>query len=150
MIGLVITQISQSIPELTGIEEIFSQVKSYNFQYNLSEIFKIINIFCYYKLLNFIYLLQPCSRIGFIAVLCASITSGLAGVLIEKVIKNQSQVSPTAVTEPNSINQSSIWYRNFQMAGLGSLISLVSCFLKDGKKISEFGFLSGYNIFVIG
>jgi hypothetical protein len=144
MIGLVITQISQSIPELTGMEEIFTLVKSYHFS-KLLIFFVIINI-----LLNFIYLSQPCSRIGFIAVLCASLTSGLAGVLIEKIIKSQSQVSPTAIDEPNSVNQSSVWYRNFQMAGLGSLISLVSCFLKDGKKILEFGFLSGYNIFVIG
>eukprot|EP00929_Paragymnodinium_shiwhaense_P014283 TRINITY_DN122180_c0_g1_i1.p1 TRINITY_DN122180_c0_g1~~TRINITY_DN122180_c0_g1_i1.p1 ORF type:complete len:364 (-),score=49.88 TRINITY_DN122180_c0_g1_i1:199-1290(-) len=72
--------------------------------------------------------------VGLTAVLSACVTSGLAGVLLEKMLKQ---------------SDASIWVRNVQLAIVGAAIGLVSCFVVDGQKIGERGFMQGYNITVI-
>eukprot|EP00747_Dinoflagellata_sp_TGD_P167125 gnl/TRDRNA2_/TRDRNA2_191041_c0_seq1.p1 gnl/TRDRNA2_/TRDRNA2_191041_c0~~gnl/TRDRNA2_/TRDRNA2_191041_c0_seq1.p1 ORF type:complete len:397 (-),score=60.97 gnl/TRDRNA2_/TRDRNA2_191041_c0_seq1:228-1304(-) len=71
--------------------------------------------------------------IGLIAVLSACVTSGLAGVYLEKILKQ---------------SDASIWLRNIQLALFGSILGLVGCFIQDGPKIHENGFLQGYSSLV--
>lgn len=66
---------------------------------------------------------------GFIAILFASITSGFAGVYLEKIFKG----TPT-----------SIWMRNLQLALIGVPIGLLGVFLKDASEIRTSGFFNGY------
>eukprot|EP01054_Gregarina_sp_Poly1_P010726 Gregarina_sp_Poly_1__10725@NODE_814_length_6190_cov_237_531439_g591_i0_p3_GENE_NODE_814_length_6190_cov_237_531439_g591_i0NODE_814_length_6190_cov_237_531439_g591_i0_p3_ORF_typecomplete_len379_score35_47Nuc_sug_transp/PF04142_15/1e03Nuc_sug_transp/PF04142_15/1_4e100CRTlike/PF08627_10/9_6e19CRTlike/PF08627_10/72TPT/PF03151_16/1_7e11UAA/PF08449_11/5_4e11SLC35F/PF06027_12/1_4e09SLC35F/PF06027_12/1_4e02PUNUT/PF16913_5/6_9e07PUNUT/PF16913_5/5_7e02EamA/PF00892_20/1_1e05EamA/PF00892_20/23TMEM234/PF1063 len=68
--------------------------------------------------------------IGTVAVLCACLTSGFAGVYFEKILKG---------------SQISIWMRNFQLALLGCLITLLGALYNDGEAIAEDGFFQGYN-----
>ena len=67
--------------------------------------------------------------VGLIAVLSACMTSGLAGVYLEKILKQSS---------------TSIWLRNMQLALFGVVISLGGCLLQDGSKISDAGFMQGF------
>eukprot|EP00929_Paragymnodinium_shiwhaense_P102297 TRINITY_DN6549_c0_g1_i1.p1 TRINITY_DN6549_c0_g1~~TRINITY_DN6549_c0_g1_i1.p1 ORF type:complete len:389 (+),score=55.02 TRINITY_DN6549_c0_g1_i1:141-1307(+) len=67
--------------------------------------------------------------VGLAAVLSACMTSGFAGVFLEKLLKQ---------------TNSSIWLRNIQLAFVGSVFGLVGCFLTDGEKIMTDGFLQGY------
>lgn len=73
--------------------------------------------------------------IGLTAVLCACMTSGFAGVYLEKILK-QSDIS--------------IWLRNIQLASLGAVLGFVGVFLKDGAQVQEAGFLQGYSSLVWG
>eukprot|EP01056_Protomagalhaensia_sp_Gyna25_P002200 Protomagalhaensia_sp_Gyna_25__2199@NODE_2198_length_1227_cov_211_161616_g1819_i0_p1_GENE_NODE_2198_length_1227_cov_211_161616_g1819_i0NODE_2198_length_1227_cov_211_161616_g1819_i0_p1_ORF_typecomplete_len382_score49_87Nuc_sug_transp/PF04142_15/8_4e101CRTlike/PF08627_10/7_9e19CRTlike/PF08627_10/11TPT/PF03151_16/1_8e12SLC35F/PF06027_12/6_1e12UAA/PF08449_11/5_3e02UAA/PF08449_11/1_1e09PUNUT/PF16913_5/1_8e07PUNUT/PF16913_5/1_5e02EamA/PF00892_20/1_2e03EamA/PF00892_20/1e05EamA/PF00892_20/4_67TMRDISM_7TM len=68
--------------------------------------------------------------VGTIAVLCACMTSGFAGVYFEKILKG---------------SRTSIWIRNIQLALLGGLISLIGAAFTDGAAILEDGFFQGYN-----
>uniref|UniRef100_A0A6T8UZ53 UDP-galactose transporter n=1 Tax=Noctiluca scintillans TaxID=2966 RepID=A0A6T8UZ53_NOCSC len=68
--------------------------------------------------------------VGLIAVLSACMTSGLAGVYLEKILKQSS---------------TSIWLRNMQLALFGVVISLGGCLLQDGSTISTAGFMQGYS-----
>lgn len=68
--------------------------------------------------------------IGLSAVISACITSGFAGVFLEKLLKQ---------------THASIWLRNIQLALFGSGLSLVGCLLQDGDKIRQDGFLQGYS-----
>lgn len=70
--------------------------------------------------------------VGGIAIVTASIISGLSGVYFEKVLKASSHIS--------------IWVRNIQL----SIFSLIPClvlgvYLKDGDGIRQNGFFHGYN-----
>eukprot|EP00930_Biecheleria_cincta_P018230 TRINITY_DN14272_c1_g1_i1.p1 TRINITY_DN14272_c1_g1~~TRINITY_DN14272_c1_g1_i1.p1 ORF type:complete len:412 (+),score=79.29 TRINITY_DN14272_c1_g1_i1:67-1302(+) len=67
--------------------------------------------------------------IGLIALLCACFTSGLAGVWLEKMLKQ---------------TKASIWMRNVQLAFFGFFIALVTAFAKDGPKIMEYGLFGGF------
>lgn len=73
------------------------------------------------------------AAVGLAAVLSACVTSGLAGVYLEKILKQ---------------TDSSIWMRNIQLAFFGGLLSLVGCFVQDGEKIQEKGFMQGYSLLV--
>eukprot|EP00928_Gymnodinium_smaydae_P023622 TRINITY_DN19421_c0_g4_i1.p1 TRINITY_DN19421_c0_g4~~TRINITY_DN19421_c0_g4_i1.p1 ORF type:complete len:358 (-),score=29.50 TRINITY_DN19421_c0_g4_i1:195-1268(-) len=73
------------------------------------------------------------AAIGLAAVLSACVTSGVAGVYLEKVLQ-QSDVS--------------IWVRNLQLALFGSVLAFVGTFLADGNLIADKGFLQGYNALV--
>lgn len=67
---------------------------------------------------------------GFSAVLAAAFTSGLAGVYLEKLLKQ---------------TDSSIWLRNIQLAFCGSALALSGCFLQDSVAIFSGGFHQGYS-----
>lgn len=72
-----------------------------------------------------------CTSLGLGAVILASITSGLAGVLIEKLIKGGRA-------------SSTIWVRNSQMGLIGCVVSAISCLLKDITVIQTKGLLVGF------
>jgi len=69
------------------------------------------------------------AALGLTAVLSACVTSGLAGVYLEKILKQ---------------SDASIWMRNIQLASIGALLALVGCFVQDGDKIRQDGFMQGY------
>lgn len=73
--------------------------------------------------------------VGLVAVLSACVTSGLAGVYLEKILKQ---------------TDASIWLRNIQLAICGSALGLLGAVWQDGVKIREGGFLQGYNKLVWG
>lgn len=66
--------------------------------------------------------------VGLIAVLCACFTSGLAGVWLEKMLKQ---------------TETSIWMRNVQLASFGLVIAIITAFAKDGSKIMQYGLFGG-------
>jgi len=75
------------------------------------------------------------AAIGLTAVLCACVTSGLAGVYLEKILKQ---------------SEASIWIRNIQLGMFGASVGLVGCLSKDWAAIQEGGFMQGYNGLVWG
>jgi len=78
---------------------------------------------------------QGNEMLGVAAVLCACMTSGLAGVSIEYLLKQ---------------NDISIWMRNLQLAIPGAVLAFICAYVKDGKVIRESGFLQGYSPLVWG
>ncbi|CAE8623181.1 unnamed protein product, partial [Polarella glacialis] len=70
------------------------------------------------------------ATVGLVAVLSACVTSGLAGVYLEKILKQ---------------TDASIWMRNIQLASFGGLLALIGAFLQDGEKILQDGLLQGYS-----
>jgi len=72
--------------------------------------------------------------VGFVAVLSACCTSGLAGVYLEKILKSGG----------------SIWIRNIQLALFGSVTGLVGAFAQDGDKIMKDGLMQGFSPLVWG
>lgn len=75
------------------------------------------------------------AALGFMAVLAACITSGLASVYLEKILKQTS---------------ASIWVRNVQLGYFGILMAALVAFSKDGHQIKMGGFLQGYSVRVWG
>eukprot|EP00406_Dinophysis_acuminata_P001890 CAMPEP_0179214556 /NCGR_PEP_ID=MMETSP0797-20121207/2380_1 /TAXON_ID=47934 /ORGANISM="Dinophysis acuminata, Strain DAEP01" /LENGTH=358 /DNA_ID=CAMNT_0020920599 /DNA_START=39 /DNA_END=1115 /DNA_ORIENTATION=- len=73
------------------------------------------------------------ATVGIVAVLCACVTSGLASVYLEKIMKN---------------NDASIWLRNVQLAFFGAIIAFAGVLVQDGERVSEAGFLQGYSTLV--
>jgi len=67
--------------------------------------------------------------LGFIAVLCACLTSGFAGVFIQKMLTQ---------------SKTSIWMRNVQFGSFGLVAALCLALGKDGGRISEIGLTGGY------
>lgn len=72
--------------------------------------------------------------LGCIAALSASTLSGLAGVLLEKMLKE---------------SKLSVWVRNVQLSFLSLPLALLTAFLNDLQEISDRGFFFGYDGFVI-
>lgn len=72
--------------------------------------------------------------LGFLAVLAACCTSGLAGVYMEAILKKGGV---------------SIWMRNIQLGLFGCLASLLTVFASDGAQVAEAGFFQGYSWRVI-
>mmetsp|Transcript_57551 Transcript_57551/g.129407 ORF Transcript_57551/g.129407 Transcript_57551/m.129407 type:complete len:361 (-) Transcript_57551:21-1103(-) len=68
--------------------------------------------------------------VGLVAVLSACVTSGLAGVWLEKILKQ---------------TDASIWLRNIQLAFFGAVLGLLGAFAQDGAKIQAHGFMQGYS-----
>eukprot|EP00918_Siedleckia_nematoides_P042609 GHVU01093098.1.p1 GENE.GHVU01093098.1~~GHVU01093098.1.p1 ORF type:complete len:361 (+),score=27.86 GHVU01093098.1:310-1392(+) len=66
---------------------------------------------------------------GFAAVFAACMTSGLAGVTLEKLLKDSSQ---------------SIWIRNIQLATYGVVVGLAAAWKEDGDVIARDGFYRGF------
>merc|ERR1712032_416412 len=71
---------------------------------------------------------------GFIAVLCACLTSGFAGVWIQKMLQQTA---------------ASIWMRNVQLALFGSFMGVTVAFAQDGVAIVESGLTQGYDFRVV-
>nr|CEL68106.1 TPA: Probable UDP-sugar transporter protein SLC35A4 [Neospora caninum Liverpool] len=68
--------------------------------------------------------------VGLIAVFSACLTSGFAGVYLEKILKQTSV---------------SIWVRNIQLALYGTVLAVLGAYWNDGDRIREHGFFQGYN-----
>jgi len=68
--------------------------------------------------------------VGLVAVLSACMTSGLAGVYLEKILKQ---------------TDASIWLRNIQLAFFGAVVGFGAAMVQDGSKIMTDGFLQGYS-----
>jgi len=68
--------------------------------------------------------------VGLIAVSLQCVTSGLAGVYLEKILKQ---------------TDASIWLRNIQLGAFGIGFGLFVTFQKDGELISKAGFTQGYS-----
>jgi len=73
--------------------------------------------------------------IGLVAVLSACMTSGIAGVYLEKILKQ---------------SEASIWVRNIQLGLFGASMGFVGCLSKDWAQIQEAGFMQGYDGLVWG
>eukprot|EP00039_Didymoeca_costata_P020977 m.343004 g.343004 ORF g.343004 m.343004 type:complete len:338 (-) comp22206_c0_seq1:160-1173(-) len=73
---------------------------------------------------------------GLMCVILAAITSGFAGVYIEKILKNQGQ------------NEVSLWMRNIQLSTFSLLFATMGAYVKDGDKIEEKGILQGFTAMV--
>eukprot|EP00439_Symbiodinium_sp_Y106_P060123 s1213_g8.t2 len=73
------------------------------------------------------------AAVGLAAVLSACATSGLAGVYLEKILKQ---------------TDSSIWMRNIQLAFFGGILAYIGCYMQDGDQIRQDGFLQGYSSLV--
>ena len=67
--------------------------------------------------------------VGLLAVIISCLSSGFAGVYVEKMLKQTS---------------ASLWLRNVQLGMFGALTGLMGVFLKDWGAISQRGFLAGY------
>lgn len=78
---------------------------------------------------------KACTPVGFAAVTLSALTSGMAGVYTERLLKSEK-------------SNSTVWVRNIQMAGIGVLISILSC-LKDLALIqARSSLFFGYTPFV--
>ncbi|KAH8581874.1 nucleotide-sugar transporter [Cryptosporidium sp. chipmunk genotype I] len=72
--------------------------------------------------------------LGVCSVLLACFTSGLAGVFLEKLLKD---------------SKTSIWGRNVQLALYGTVFGFIGCLTgKEGLEISQKGFFYGFNTLV--
>mmetsp|Transcript_8721 Transcript_8721/g.20005 ORF Transcript_8721/g.20005 Transcript_8721/m.20005 type:complete len:370 (+) Transcript_8721:125-1234(+) len=71
--------------------------------------------------------------VGLAAVLSACVTSGLAGVYLEKILKQ---------------TDASIWLRNIQLAFFGAGMAFFGALIQDGSQIREAGFMQGYSMLV--
>lgn len=71
--------------------------------------------------------------IGLIAVVTACVMSGFAGVYFEKILKG---------------TQQSVWLRNVQLGGIGTVVGYITMELSDGATVRERGFFLGYDKWV--
>lgn len=71
--------------------------------------------------------------IGLVAVVTACIMSGFAGVYFEKILKG---------------TQQSVWLRNVQLGGIGTVVGYITMELNDGMTVREKGFFYGYDKWV--
>ena len=71
--------------------------------------------------------------VGFTCVILASITSGFAGVWVEKILKQA---------------DTSFWIRNIQMGITSIVIAFLCVWSKDYEEVKNFGFFHGYNFSV--
>jgi UDP-sugar transporter A1/2/3 len=71
--------------------------------------------------------------IGLVAVITACIMSGFAGVYFEKILKGTAQ---------------SVWLRNVQLGGIGTIVGYITMELSDGTAVREKGFFIGYDKWV--
>ena len=78
------------------------------------------------------------STVGLIAVMLACISSGVAGVYFEKLLKMKANAG---VAPPPSL-----WMRNIQLALFSILLGLIPIISSDRAAIISDGFLQGYNL----
>jgi UDP-sugar transporter A1/2/3 len=77
---------------------------------------------------------QGVMALGLVAVICACITSGIAGVFLEKMLKD---------------SKATIWERNLQLSMFGVVFGLAGV-SKDLDTVRSGGFFQGYNELVVG
>eukprot|EP00403_Amphidinium_massartii_P005260 CAMPEP_0178381352 /NCGR_PEP_ID=MMETSP0689_2-20121128/5935_1 /TAXON_ID=160604 /ORGANISM="Amphidinium massartii, Strain CS-259" /LENGTH=302 /DNA_ID=CAMNT_0020001525 /DNA_START=106 /DNA_END=1014 /DNA_ORIENTATION=- len=75
--------------------------------------------------------------LGLIAVSLACCTSGFAGVFFEYKLKMK------------SVQQTSLWVRNLQLAFFAGLIAVSGVFIEDWRAVREAGFFQGYDWIVM-
>ncbi len=80
--------------------------------------------------------LDQSATFGVTCVLLACITSGFAGVYMEKVLKGSRKVS--------------LFMRNIQLSLFGIVLGLLNVYTNDLTKVTQGGFFQGYNRAVIG
>lgn len=80
---------------------------------------------------------QQSTSTGLIAVVCACICSGFAGVYFEKILKRVD-------------SKGTIWERNVQMGIVSIVLALMGLFWQDRQFLTEFGFFYGYRLVVWG
>ena len=71
--------------------------------------------------------------VGLAAVITACVMSGFAGVYFEKILKG---------------TQQSVWLRNVQLGGIGTVVGYITMELSDGAQVREKGFFFGYDSWV--
>ena len=71
--------------------------------------------------------------VGLAAVIISCLSSGFAGVYVEKMIKGSS---------------ASLWLRNIQLSLFGFLTAVLGMIVNDGAAVSSIGFFYGYNFLV--
>ena len=72
--------------------------------------------------------------IGLLAVIVSCLSSGFAGVYMEKMIKH---------------TKASLWLRNLQLSCFGALTALIGMWTKDHEAIAVNGFFHGYSFLVL-
>lgn len=92
---------------------------------------------------------HPNSTIGLLAVIVACMTSGLAGVYFEKILKDFQGAVGQGLTEERT-HVVGLWIRNAQLSFYSLFPALfIGVFFNDGAQVSKYGFFSGYNWVVI-
>ena len=84
---------------------------------------------------------------GLAAVLGMVCISGLAGIYLEKYLKNKA--APTASSNSSttpSIPQATLWERNLQLSLYGMLFALASVWYSDRDVLAAQGFFTGYSM----
>ena len=71
--------------------------------------------------------------VGLLAVIVSCLSSGFAGVYVEKMIKG---------------GGASLWMRNIQLSLFGSLTAVLGMMINDGGAVMSLGFFYGYNFLV--
>ncbi|XP_020716826.1 UDP-N-acetylglucosamine transporter isoform X2 [Ceratitis capitata] len=71
--------------------------------------------------------------LGLWAALGACFLSGFAGIYFEKILKGA---------------DISVWMRNVQLSLLSIPFGILTCFINDGRQISNVGFFHGYDLFI--
>ena len=79
---------------------------------------------------------------GLAAVLGMVSISGVAGIYLEKFLKNKTTSSATTVAPPS---QPSLWERNLQLSLYGIVFALTTAYYQDRETISERGFFYGFS-----
>ena len=88
------------------------------------------------------------SLTGLTAVLGMVCLSGLAGIYLEKFLKNKpSSPSPAlSVVAPSSLKQATLWERNLQLSLYGMFFALCTVWYSDRDAIASHGFFTGYSL----
>jgi UDP-sugar transporter A1/2/3 len=76
--------------------------------------------------------------LGLVAVLLASLTSGIAGVTLEKVFKQSKQLENIQI-------ENNVWTRNLQLSLISLPFALVGVYLRDKQALFDGDFFAGYD-----
>lgn len=91
--------------------------------------------------------------LGMIAVQVASLTSGFSAVYFELMLKGPARPAVGAATssdQPRVGPDCSLWVRNIQLGSFALPIALAGAAAKDGNKIMQYGFFTGYTMLTVG
>jgi len=76
--------------------------------------------------------------VGLLCVFLANLTSGFAGVFLEKIYKS------------DTTSSASVWVKNMQLALLSAPLACIAALIKDREVFRSVGFFHGYDEIVIG
>jgi len=89
------------------------------------------------------------STIGLLAVIIACVTSGLAGVYFEKILKDFQGGAGQGITQERN-HVVGLWIRNAQLSFYSLFPALfIGVLFNDGEQVAKYGFFSGYNWVVV-